>query len=596
MRRYDRRMLALFDSLRHWLDGIAHLGTILAVAYLLYLFALAGWIMLQKREPVATLSWILSLALLPYLGLFIYYLLGPQKVKRQRLRRGRARSGMEHYSDVCPPDSDCTELAKVAQATTGLAPSSATEVTWLVDGAATYAALLEAVAQAHDHIHLEYYIFNPDHAGTALRDALVERARAGVQVRLLLDAVGSSALPRRFLQPLLDAGGEAIWFHPRQLLKPFKRPWLNLRTHRKLVIVDGRLAFTGGINITDEEDESRRPDAYRDLHMRIRGHVVRSLQLVFAEDWLYASGQEPSRMDIARLWPADMPLRGDGAINAQVLVSGPDSGWETIHRLHVAAIQEAHERVWLVTPYFVPGEAARMALTSAALGGLDVRLLVPKMSDSWFVTQAARSYFDELLHAGVKIYEYGPRMLHTKAFIADDDVCIVGSANFDHRSFRLNFELSMMISDRDRVAALAELLQGEFDCATRVHDQPGARCGCTACPRPSPGWPRRCSDAALHCGDHPGSPTMYWLYLLLALGCFAFALKTPSAGLMTLCLLAALGFLLAWVRGRYVARFGDLQRDPATLIDAEELRRLREQARARRNDDANDNDPSPLSK
>jgi len=152
--RYDRRMLALFDSLRHWLDGIAHLGSILAVAYLLYLLALTGWIMLQKREPVATLSWILSLALLPYLGLFIYYLLGPQKVKRQRLRRGRARSGMEHYSDVCPPDADCTELAKIAQATTGLAPSSATEVTWLVDGAATYAALLEAVAQARDHVHL----------------------------------------------------------------------------------------------------------------------------------------------------------------------------------------------------------------------------------------------------------------------------------------------------------------------------------------------------------------------------------------------------------------------------------------------------------
>ncbi|MBI0320624.1 cardiolipin synthase, partial [Streptomyces javensis] len=127
-------------------------------------------------------------------------------------------------------------------------------MTWLVDGAATYAALHDAIAQARDHVHLEYYIFNPDHAGTALRDALVERAQAGVQVRLLLDAVGSSALPRRFLQPLLDAGGEAIWFHPRQLLKPFKRPWLNLRTHRKLVIVDGRLAFTGGINITDEED------------------------------------------------------------------------------------------------------------------------------------------------------------------------------------------------------------------------------------------------------------------------------------------------------------------------------------------------------
>ncbi|WMJ71097.1 cardiolipin synthase [Stenotrophomonas sp. 24(2023)] len=464
-------MLALFDSLRHWLDGIPHLGTTLAVAYLLYLLYLSGWIMLQKREPVATLSWILSLAALPYLGLFIYYLLGPQKVKRQRLRRGRARSGMEHYSSVCPPDADCTELAKIAQATTGLAPSSATEVTWLVDGGATYSALLDAIAQARHHVHLQYYIFNPDHAGTAVRDALVERARAGVQVRLLLDAVGSSAVSQRFLQPLRDAGGEAVWFHPRQLLKPFKRPWLNLRTHRKIVVIDGTLAFTGGINITDEEDERRNPDAYRDLHMRLRGHVVRSLQLVFVEDWLYASGQGAADLEMATLWPNDMPHRRDGTIDAQVLVSGPDSSWETIHRLHVAAIQEARERVWLVTPYFVPGEAARMALTSAALGGLDVRLLVPKMSDSWFVTQAARSYFDELLQAGVKIFEYGPRMLHTKAFIADDEVCIVGSANFDHRSFRLNFELSMMLRDAGRVGALAQLLEAEFAAATQVHNE-----------------------------------------------------------------------------------------------------------------------------
>ena len=468
--RYHPPMPATLFALGDWLDAVPHLRPLMVVAYILYLLWLTGWIMLQKREPVATLSWILSLAALPYLGLFIYYLLGPQKVKRQRLRRGRSRSGMEHYSSVCPPDADCTELAKIAQATTGLAPSSATELEWLVDGATTYRTLLAAVAKARDHVHLEYYIFNPDHAGIALRDALVERAAAGVRVRLLLDAVGAAGIRKRFLQPLLDAGAEVVWFHPRQLLKPFKRPWLNLRTHRKLVVIDGREAFTGGINITDEEDESRRPDAYRDLHMRLRGHVVRSLQLVFIEDWIYATGQEPARFNIAELWPEDMANRSDGPINAQVLISGPDSSWETIHRLHVAAIHEARQRVWLVTPYFVPGEAARMALTSAALGGLDVRLLVPKMSDSWFVTQAARSYFDELLQAGVKIYEYGPRMLHTKALIADDDVCIVGSANFDHRSFRLNFELSMMFTDSDRITALAQILEGEFAAATPVRN------------------------------------------------------------------------------------------------------------------------------
>ncbi len=450
------------------LTSIPHLGRILAATYVVYLLLLAGYIVLQKREPVATLSWILSLAALPYIGLFVFYLFGPQKIVRQRLRRGQSRQGMSTYEAVCPPDEGCTELARVGQATTGLSLSSATDVDWLVDGAATYAAILAAIGQARRHVNLEYYIFEPDHAGTAMRDALVERARAGVKVRLLLDAVGSSRIRRKFLQPLLEAGAEVAWFHPRQLLKPFKRPWLNLRTHRKLVVVDGEIAFTGGINVTDEEDDSRNPAAYRDLHMRIRGHVVHNLQLVFLEDWIYATGQGQQNFQRTDLFPANVPSRAQGKIRAQVLVSGPDSAWEPIHRLHVAAIQEARERVWLVTPYFVPGEAARMALTSAALGGLDTRLMVPRLSDSKFVTLAARSYFDELLEAGVRIYEYGPRMLHSKAFIADDDTCIVGTANFDHRSFRLNFELSMMYNDRQLTGELAALLRAEFDSATEV--------------------------------------------------------------------------------------------------------------------------------
>jgi cardiolipin synthase len=391
---------------------------------------------------------------------------------------------MEHYHGVCPPDSDCTELAKIAQSTTGLAPSSATEVQWLVDGGATYSAIVQAIASARDHVHLEYYIFCPDHTGSLLRDALVERAKAGVHVRLLLDAVGSASAHRQFLQPLLDAGGEVAWFHPAQLLKPFKRPWVNMRTHRKIVVVDGRIAFTGGINVTDEENEQVNSNAYRDLHIRIEGHVVRSLQLVFIEDWIYATGQDSRVLQPARLWPQDMPLRGDGGIQAQVLVSGPDSAWEAIHRLHVAAIHEARERVWLATPYFVPGEAARMALTSAALGGLDTRLLVPRMSDSRIVTYAARSYFDELLQAGVKIYEYGPRMLHTKAFLTDNELCIVGSANFDNRSFRLNFEVSMLFRDQNLVGELAQLLQQEMDNAQPVQLD-----------RPQPLWSARLPEA-----------------------------------------------------------------------------------------------------
>ena len=451
-----------------WLLDLPRLGLYLVLAWLLYLVGLGVWIVLQKREPVATLSWVMSLALLPYVGFLIYFLLGPQKIQRQRLRRGRSRSGLEQFAGVPVGSPQCLELARLGQATTGLPPSTATAADWLVDGQATYEALLHAIEAARHHVHLEYYIWNPDRTGLRLRDALVERARQGVKVRLLLDAVGAGRMRRRHLQPLLDAGAEVAWFHPTRF-RPFTRPWVNLRSHRKIVVVDGSTGFVGGINVTDEENEALLDNAYRDLHLRVEGAVVRSLQLVFVEDWVYALGCEPRAFSEAAYWP-DPPA---GPVGAQVLVSGPDSSWEAIHRMHVAAIHEARRRVWLVTPYFVPGEAARMALTSAALGGLDTRLLVPRWSDSRLVTLAARSYFDELLKAGVQVYEYGPRMLHTKALLTDEELCLVGSANFDHRSFRLNFEVSLLLRDRDSCTALSRHLEGEFAQARRVRlDRP----------------------------------------------------------------------------------------------------------------------------
>ena len=452
------------ETLQHWwltLLKVPDLKLYLSLGWLAYLLGLGGWIVLQKREPAATLSWLISLAALPYLGFVIYYLFGPQRIHRQRLRRVRARALLPTLGPGFAPRPEAVELARLAQSTTGLPPSSATQARLLVDGGAKYEALLADVAAARHHVHLEYYIFYPDATGTALRDALVERARAGVQVRLLLDAVGSGKTPQRFFRALLEAGGEVAWFHPMRFgLRIWRRPWLNMRSHRKLVVIDGHIAYTGGINITDEEDERLRADAYRDLHVRVEGPVVSTLQLVFVEDWAYATGAAP----VALPPPPAQP----GPVRVQVLVSGPDSSWETIHRLHVGAIHAARRRVWLVTPYFVPGEAARMALTSAALGGLDVRLVVPRVSDSRLVTLAARSYFDELLAAGVKIHEYGPRMLHTKALLCDDDLAIVGSANFDHRSFRLNFELSLLVHDPGVCAGLAELIESECHHARRV--------------------------------------------------------------------------------------------------------------------------------
>ncbi len=462
-------MFALWD----WIDGIPGfgpwLGLALFIGWVVYMIVLGGWIVLQKREPVATLSWLLGLALLPYVGFLIYHLLGPQKIQRQRLRRARSRLERDVIEGgLCPAASspEAQELARLAQGATGLPPGTARDVRLLVDGAAKYDALIEDIGRARHQVHLEYYIYTPDQSGAALRDALVACVKRGVKVRLLLDAIGSGACTRGFLAPLVDAGGEVAWFHPTRFWRFWWRPWLNLRTHRKIAVIDSRIGYTGGINVTDDENERIRADAYRDLHLRIEGDAVRALQLVFAEDWVYATGDRSFISEIARTLPAPE----SGAISAQVLTSGPDSSWEAIHRLQVGLIHAARERVWLVTPYFVPGEAAMMALTSAALGGLDVRLMVPRMSDSKLVTLAARSYYDDLLAAGVKIYEYGPRMLHTKALLVDDASTIVGSSNFDHRSFRLNFEVAVLFQDRDLGARMAKLIEGEFVRAPRVRN------------------------------------------------------------------------------------------------------------------------------
>jgi len=434
------------------------------LAWLVYLWGVGLWIVLQKREPAATLGWLVSLAVLPYVGFLIYYVFGPQKIVRQRKRRSRWRFSPTLSAGSGRASGEVAELQRLVQAATGFAPSNAQDVRLLVDGSSKYTALLEDIAQAKAHIHLEYYIYAPDHQGRMLRDALVERARAGVRVRLLLDALGSSQTSRRFFAALVEAGGEVAWFHPLWLWRFWRWPWLNLRTHRKLVVIDGRVAFTGGINITDEQDERRRRDAYRDLHLRIEGRAVRALQDVFVDDWAYVTRRPDFIGEVKR----QTPELAHGPIATQVLTSGPDSTWETIHRAHVHLIYTARKRVWLATPYFVPGEAARMALTSAALGGVDVRLLVPKMSDSRLVTYCVRSYYDELMQAGVKVYEYGPRMLHTKALLVDEALAIVGSANFDHRSFRLNFELSLLFDDASFASQLTQHLEREFASAPRV--------------------------------------------------------------------------------------------------------------------------------
>ena len=434
-----------WQNLSQWYPQIS---SYLWALWLLYIVLLCCWVLLQKREPIATLSWLLTLALLPFVGFIIYHFLGPTRIKRQSNKRLRAKSGLIPLIEN-RGTRHTSELMKLNAKSSGFAPSSATEITLIPNGADTFQELEKAFALAEHHIHLEYYIFECDITGTRIRDALIVQAQRGIQVRLLLDRMGSKNITERFLKPMREAGIEILFFHPF-LFKHIWRPQINIRTHRKIVVIDGKKGFTGGINITDEENKQLRDDAYDDLHFKVEGEIVRWLQLAFIEDWLYTGGQITSSPEY---WPE--PISGE--IAAQVLIAGPDTPWEPIHRAQVFAISNARKKIVLATPYFVPSGAARMAINSASLRGIDVVLIVPKRSDSHIVSLAAKSYFEELSQAGVRIYQY-PYMLHTKALLIDDDVVIVGSSNFDQRSFRLNFELSLLIEDNKVANQLARIL------------------------------------------------------------------------------------------------------------------------------------------
>jgi cardiolipin synthase A/B len=438
-----------------------NLSLALGLLWLLYIALLGAWILLQKREPIATLSWLLCLALLPFIGFLIYHFLGPTRIRRQNLKRSKAKAGLMPLTEA-NLSGNASELMRISAAASGYAPGSAVDVVLLINGVQTYDALIAAFEQAVHHIHLEYYIFEPDHTGTRIRDALIVQSKRGIKVRLLLDRLGSKNVKESFLQPLRQAGAEIEFFHPF-FFKRLWRPDINLRSHRKIAVIDGSIGFTGGINITDDENEAVKKDAYIDLHFRIRGETVRWLQLAFVADWLYAGGRFAAD---ALYFP--VPDETAGPIAAQVLAAGPDTPFEPIHRAQVFAINSARKRVLLVTPYFVPSESAMMALTSAALRGVDTALVVPLRSDNLMVTLAARSYFDDLARAGVRVYEF-PRMLHTKALLVDDATAILGSSNFDHRSFRLNFELSILFENPEVAESLARVLYGYLGDSTRFN-------------------------------------------------------------------------------------------------------------------------------
>ncbi len=447
------------------------------------------WLLHDRRSPAATLAWILVLALLPGVGVPVYLFLGPRRLERRTRRKALAhalaeptRRALESAQARVAPE--LAGLMRLAGSLEAPPPMSARAVELLAGGDEAFDAIEAAVRGARHHVHLEYYIFRPDGAGTRLRDALAERARAGVEVLLLVDAAGSASLSDRFLAPLLEAGGQVARFN-RAVGRLGSPRFFNFRTHRKILVVDGDVGFTGGVNVSDDQSRrARGAAAWRDTHLRLEGRAVHGLQLTFLEDWTYAIPGRLGPVAASRLahW---FPEGEPGPETVQILSSGPDQAVPSIEPFLLAALGVARWRAWLTTPYFVPDEPLQAALATAARRGVDVRVVLPRRTDSRLVDAAARTYLDALADAGVKFSLYGPPMIHAKTAVFDDDLAVVGTANLDARSLKLNFEVAAAVYGGPLPARLAELFEEDLAVAKPLK----------ARERSAP-WPRRLAGSA----------------------------------------------------------------------------------------------------
>jgi cardiolipin synthase len=444
----------------------------------LILCYLATWafiphLLLLKKRPSSTLAWLWAIVFMPFVGAAAYFAFGTDRLKRRRLRRRRYST----RSARLPVGTEATDprtaelvarlplrdrqfiqlLSRINQ----LPVSSARTVQILRDASEFYGSLERRIAAARHHVHLEFYIWNADTTGERFLTALVGAARRGVVVRLLLDGVGSRGFAENLVKDLLTAGGNFSWF---QSLDPKRnRFFLNLRNHRKLAVVDGEAAYVGGMNI-GREYEGLDPQIghWRDVQMEVDGPIVRELQDVFADDWFFATGEKIAS-------PAFFPEPAQpGRFASHVVLGGPDRRNEPISKSIVSLCNEASSRVWIATGYFVPDDIILAALELAASRGVDVRLLISEKNDHPWLVTVGRSYYGQLLAAGVRIFEYSVGINHAKVLLADDRWAMVGSANLDYRSMRLNFELNILCHSEERNSELARILEHDFALSQEV--------------------------------------------------------------------------------------------------------------------------------
>lgn len=433
------------------------LSSILSVLYIIFITWLCVRILLDTDSPHKAVIYIFLAIAIPVFGALLYFIFGIN-YRRKKLYKRKMRSDKEAYNKL-QSDINFTEDSRLPMEQTGLdqfkslarlinqeknLSSDNNRVELIINGENKFPDVFEAIKNACHHIHLEYYIFNSDEIGNELGNLLIKKAREGVEIRLVYDDFGSMSIDNKFIRELRKAGVKTACFQEIKWYVLANR--VNYRNHRKIIIIDGLIGYVGGINVSDKYINGRnKVPFWRDTHLKIEGYSVFALQNLFINDWNFCCDE---KIDFSSAYfPVDKEAEKFGNQFVQITASGLDSEYPNILYSLVLAIYLAREEVLITTPYFIPESTFLDALKIADLREVDVKILVPAESDSMLTDAVSRSYYRELLEAGVEIYQYNKGFIHAKTMVCDGKLSMVGTANMDQRSFDLNFEVNAVIYD-----------------------------------------------------------------------------------------------------------------------------------------------------
>lgn len=453
---------------------------IFIVLYVAVIVGIMLTVLMDNRQPAKTIAWVLVLLFVPVVGIVLYIFFG-QNTRKMKLISGRSldqlskRSMLEFVEqrNLRMPEYFSSLVRLFTNQSMSL-PFKDNAVEFYTDGYQFFPALLQAIKGATNHIHLDTYIFADDPLGRLLSDALIAKAREGVEVRLIYDDVGCWRVPERFFDRMRQAGVKVRSFMPVRF--PAFTSKVNYRNHRKVCVIDGTQGFIGGMNIALRYVKGLHGGTlpWRDTHMRLRGSVVYALQRAFLVDWYFV---DRTLINDHRYYPP-MPWHISNDSLAQVVTSSPIAQWPDIMQGYVRILLEAKRYVYMETPYFLPTEPVMFAMRTAALAGVDVRLLIPRRSDAWLIQLASMSYVTETLEAGVKVRLYEKGFNHSKLLVADDQISTCGSTNIDFRSFENNFEANVFFYDRQTALRIKDIYMRDEDCsinfseARELHHRP----------------------------------------------------------------------------------------------------------------------------